>query len=95
MLSQKIALSVPRLISPIGNASVPEYIGLVIKAILGVVGVVALVMFLWGGFLYLTSGGKPEKIQTGQRTLVWTAIGILMVFAAYAAVNFVISALSA
>lgn len=37
---------------------------------------IAVVFFIWGGFIYLTSGGNPEKTKSGQNILVFGIIGL-------------------
>jgi len=87
--AQAVALS-----SPIGNPSIPTLIGRVIGAALGVAGVAALLMFIYGGYLWLISGGNPETIKKGKGTLVWAVIGLVVIFTAFVAVNFVIQVLT-
>ena len=81
--------------SPGGVTSVPALIANIIKTILGVVGAVALFMFVWGGFGWLTSGGNPDKVKQGRDTLVWATIGLLVIFASYTLVDVVFRALGA
>lgn len=50
--------------------------------LLSIVGSVALLMFVYGGFVWLTSGGASEKIKKGRDIMVNTAIGIAIVFGA-------------
>ncbi|EKD33235.1 MAG: hypothetical protein ACD_76C00066G0002 [uncultured bacterium] len=69
-------------------------IGTIIKAFLGISGSIALIMFVWGGFLWMTSQGNNEKVKKGQQTLVWAVGGLLIIFSAYTIVNAVINALS-
>lgn len=88
------AVHAAALYNPLGEVSVPVLIGRIIQAALGISGSIALLMFVWGGFLWLTSGGKPERIKSGQDTLLWSAIGIAVIFGAYAIVNFLITSAS-
>ncbi len=64
-----------------------------IQALLGIVGGLALLMFIWGGFLWLTSMGSPDKIKKGKDTLIWATIGIAIILMAYTLVKTVIMAL--
>ena len=80
------------LVNPIGASSVSEVIGKIIKIFLGIIGTISLIMFIYGGFLMLTSAGRAGQIKTGQQTLVWASIGILVVFTSYAMLKFVFSA---
>ncbi|MDO8622326.1 MAG: hypothetical protein Q7R80_03795, partial [bacterium] len=72
----------------------PSILGNVLRAGFGILGSVALLMFIYGGFVWLTSGGNPEKITTGKNTMVWAVLGIAIIFASYAIVTFVIDALA-
>lgn len=36
---------------------------------------IAIFMIMLGGFWILTSGGKPEKIEKGKQTILWTVVG--------------------
>lgn len=78
---------------PLGNVSVPQLLGRVINTFLGISGSVALVMFVYGGFLWLTSAGNAERIQQGKNAIVWATLGLMMIFGAYAIVNFVLGAI--
>jgi hypothetical protein len=95
-----IAFSIPTathaapLYNPLGTVNVPTLIGRVIQAALGISGSIALLMFVWGGFIWLTSQGNPEKIKKGQGTLTWAVIGIAIIFGAYSLVNFIITSTS-
>jgi hypothetical protein len=79
--------------SPIGQISPGRFIGNAIKTVLGIIGAIALAIFVYGGFVWMTSGGSPEKIKTAQTTLVWAVLGMIVMFASYAAVDFVLRAL--
>lgn len=61
--------------------------GNVIKAMLGIVGSIAFAMIVYGGFLYLTSAGAPETITKAKNIVVWAALGLFIIFAAYAIVS--------
>jgi len=64
-------------------------IGRIISAVLGIVGSLALVMFIYGGFMWMTSSGSAEKVTQGKNTLVWATIGLAVIFSAYAVIRFV------
>lgn len=62
-------------------------IGNVIKAMLGIIGSLSFAMIIYGGFLYLTSAGAPETITKAKNIVVWAALGLVIIFAAYAIVG--------
>lgn len=83
------------LYNPIGMTDVPSIIGNVIKAILGLSGSIALLVFVWGGIQLLTSGGSPKRIDQGKKSIQWASIGLAVMLAAYFMVQTLISVLSA
>ena len=84
------------LINPLGEGAtdVRVVIGRIIKAALGLSGSIALLMFIWGGFLWLTSAGKEEQVEKGKKTLTWATLGLIIIFGAYALTNAVIKAIT-
>jgi len=68
-------------------------IGKIIKAIMGLVGSVALLMFVYGGFIWMTAAGNEEKVQKGKDIFVWAVWGLSIIFASYLLVHFVLTSL--
>lgn len=81
--------------NPSGVSSVPVLLGNVLRALFGVLGSIALLMFIYGGFVWLTSGGNPDNIKKGKDTMVWAVLGLAVIFTSYALVAFVIDRLTA
>jgi len=84
-------------IAPIESLSIKgepaQIIGNVIKAILSVVGAVALLMVVYGGLMMLTSAGVGEKIEKGKKILTWAVIGVAVILGSYVLVSYVITAM--
>lgn len=80
-----------QLTNPLGVTDPSTLIGKVIKAALGIVGSLALLMFVYGGFMWMLSAGNEKMIEKGKSTLMWAALGLVVIFMSYALVNFVIS----
>lgn len=81
-----------------GNSSsveIPALLGKIINYIMGIVGSLALVMFIYGGLTWMISGGNTEQVTKGKQIIIWATLGIAIIFTAYALVKFVISAISA
>ncbi len=77
------------------QASLLKTTGTIIKGFLGVTGTIALAMFVYGGIMWLISGGNPDKIKKGKDVFVWSVIGLLIIFGSYFLVDLVIRALTA
>lgn len=94
LLSTPLVVSAA-LTNPLGTTDVRVIIGNIIQALLGITGSLALLMFVWGGFQWLISGGSPEKVKKGKDTLTWAAIGLVVIIMAYVMVSTVVSAITA
>jgi len=73
--------------------SLSKTIAEIIKVVLGFLGVIFIVLILYAGFMWMTSAGNEEKINTAKKTMVAAIIGTAIVLAAYAITFFVIDQL--
>lgn len=83
-----------QLINPIGVTDPRLIVGNIIKAILSVIGSVTLLMFVYGGVLWITSMGDDKKVLKGKQILVWGVLGLAVIAGAYVLVNAVITGLT-
>lgn len=86
----------PTLINPLKNVvdtnnPIPSLSALVIDTMFGIAGMVALVMFVWGGLLWLTSAGSSKQVDKGKMIFQWTTLGVIGMFASYTIVSFIFS----
>jgi hypothetical protein len=80
-----------------GNANIDIFIKLAInigKVIFSMIGTVAFVMFVYGGFTMILAFGSSEKFKKGQGILVAAVIGMMISFSAYLIVQFILKALN-
>lgn len=59
-----------------------------------IVPALAVIGVIWGGFVFLTAGGKPERVQDGRKILINTFVGLLIAYGAFVIVGFILGALS-
>ncbi len=73
------------LANPLGDSidTPQKLIGKIINSVLGVVGSLALLMFVYGGLTWMTSSGNSEKVKKGKDIIVWSVIGLAIIFSAY------------
>ncbi|MEK7122974.1 MAG: pilin [Patescibacteria group bacterium] len=67
----------------------------VLKLIWGIVGSIALVMFVWGGFLWLTARGEEQQVKQGWDTLINAVIGLVIILGSWVIINTLILAFTA
>ncbi len=79
-----------------GASSNPEDSGLwgvlilVINIMTAGVGVLAVVGFVYGGILYITSGGSPEQVKKARTVFTNVVIGVIAFGGMFAILNFII-----
>lgn len=75
---------------PTGPAGgIAQIIANIINIALGFLGMVAVIVILYGGFVWMTSGGNEEKIAKAKKTLINGAIGLGLILGAFAIAQFV------
>jgi len=75
-----------------GDCTLEDFLLLFInlsKIILGIVGALALVYFIVGGFMFLTSGGSQSRVKKGKDILIGTLTGLIIVMTAWLIVYFI------
>lgn len=65
-----------------------------INVVLSLVGLIAIIMLIYGGFLYLTSAGEEKQTEKAKHTILYAIIGLIVIGLAAVIVNFVIGIFS-
>lgn len=63
------------------------------NTVLLIIGLVSVVMLLYGGLRYIISGGDSKKVTEAKNTVLYAIIGLIIAILAYAIVNFVLNAI--
>ena len=66
-------------------------VGAVLFGLISFVGVIFLVLTIYGGFLWMTAGGNTEKTKSAGAIIKNGVIGLIIVLGSYAIVTFVFS----
>ena len=62
-----------------------------IGLVLTFVGIIFLVLMIYGGFRWMTARGNESEVDKAKKVIIQSTIGIVIVFAAYVISYFVIS----
>ena len=73
-----------------GTTRINEIITIIVNIFSIVVGIVAVIMIIFGGFKYITSGGDSGNIQSAKNTIIYALIGLVVVALAQFLVQFVL-----
>lgn len=80
-----------------GSCELNDFVALGIEVtqfIFGIVGALALIMFIIGGFFWLSAAGSADRVKRGRETMVHAVIGLVIVFGAWVLVNTILAALT-
>lgn len=62
----------------------------VISVLLSILGTIALLMFIYAGFNWMTAMGNDAKINTAKKIMVWSTAGLVVIFISYIAAGFLL-----
>lgn len=62
----------------------------IINVFLFIIGAVAVIMIIYGGFRYVISGGDQSHVKAAKDTILYSVVGLVVAFLAFAIVNFVV-----
>ncbi len=71
--------------------STKEILQTITKWLLSLVGTIAVISLLYGGFLYITSQGEEDKAEQAKNIILYSVIGIIIIGISAIIVNVVIS----
>lgn len=77
----------------LGNKDIRVTVASIIKTAMGLLGIVAVVIVLIGGFKWMTAGGSEDGAAEGKKWIFSGIIGLAIILSAYALATYVINSL--
>lgn len=77
------------------NPGIDPIIATIIQTALSLIGVIFLLLIIYGGYNWMTAAGDNSKVETAKNTITRAVMGLVVVLAAYAISYFVIQSLGA
>lgn len=78
----------------LGNKPLIETITGIIKIGFSLLGLIAVVIILAGGFKWMTAGGNEDKVGEARKMIISGVIGLAIIMSAFAIANFVVGSLA-
>lgn len=75
----------------LGDQDIMTSINSIIRVILSFLGILAVIIILWGGFIWMTAMGDETKVDKAKTLIIAGIVGIVIILSAYAIAEFVIS----
>jgi len=66
----------------------------VINIMLFIIGILSVIMVIFGGIRYTISRGKEDEVKKAKDTILYSIVGLIVAIIAYALVNWVFSAIT-
>ncbi|MEA3449744.1 MAG: Ig-like domain-containing protein [Patescibacteria group bacterium] len=63
----------------------------IIRYLLGFVGIIAVAVVLYAGFLWMTSTGRPDQLIKAKKMLTGGMVGLIIILSAFAIVTFIVN----
>lgn len=63
----------------------------IVSVMLFTVGILSIIMLIFGGLRYIISNGDSKKVEAAKNTILYAIIGLIVAIMSYAIVNFVVS----
>jgi hypothetical protein len=76
------------------NTDIYQIVGTVVQTLLGLLGVIFILLIVYGGVIWMTSEGDEAKVEKAQKILRNAIIGLVITLAAYAISFFIVNALN-
>ncbi|MEI6237337.1 MAG: pilin [Candidatus Saccharibacteria bacterium] len=77
-----------------GN-SINSMVATIINIFSWIVGVICVIMIIYGGFRYVTAGGDSARVGDAKNTILYAIVGLVIVALAQVIVKFVLSKVTA
>ncbi len=77
----------------LASQTLPQLVGNIINIALGILGIILVILIVYGGILWMIAMGDEKKIDKAKAILTNAIVGLVITVAAYAISSYVISAL--
>ena len=62
-----------------------------VNMMLFTVGILSVIMLIYGGLRYILSNGDSKKVDAAKNTILYAIVGLIIAMLSYAIINFIIS----
>lgn len=69
-----------------------KFVGALARGVIGILGFMAVLFLVYGGMIYITSAGDPEKAKKGKSIFIYSIVGLLLAAFSYAIVTTIVRA---
>jgi len=70
------------------------YVGVITRAALSLLGIIFLLLMVYGGYLWMTDRGNTDQVEKAKKLISAAIIGLIIVIGAYVISHFVVEMLT-
>lgn len=89
----QVSVDLPGNFAGFSSQDIKQTIENIVQIVLGFIGIIFIVLLIYAGWLWMTSGGSADKIDRAKKIIISSVIGLLLTLSAYAISIFIISSL--
>ena len=78
----------------LADADPREAVISLISLLMTFLGIIAVIIILYGGFVWLTAAGNEDRVSSAKKIITAGVIGLIIILAAFLIVNFVVTEVS-
>ncbi|MFA5820547.1 MAG: hypothetical protein WC873_00290 [Candidatus Gracilibacteria bacterium] len=75
-----------------GASSLRQLVLTMVNYFLGFLGLIAVLMVIFGGVTYVTAAGKDDAVEKGKKIIMYALVGLVIVLLSFVVVNFILGA---
>lgn len=75
-----------------GESSLRRLVLRIINYFLGFLGILAVIMVIYGGVTYVTAAGAEDKVGEAKKIIMYSLVGIIIILLSFALVNTILGA---
>ena len=94
VILEYVAEPLPIADTGLGTRDLRVTVANIIRVFLGLLGTVAVVLMVVGGFTWMTAAGNEENIGKAKQIMSAGVIGLVIILAAYALASFIVNQLA-
>ena len=73
----------------------PEYyVGLLLNGLFSILGIVAIAMLIYSGFVWMTARGNESKVEKAKENIIDVIMGLIFIIGSYALTTFLLKIFS-
>ena len=70
--------------------SLPVTVGNIIRVFMGILGIFAVVLIIYAGYLWMNARGNEQQVEKARSILTQAVIGLIIILASYSIAGFVV-----